>query len=203
MGFRVIAALFACLLASGAVAQDVSVSAAFSKLLQDHWQRAEQEQVFFRTDPDAYRPDGKLAEVSTQALARRRAFNESMLARLATIDEAELKGEDRISYFLFGYEREAERESYQYPGHLFPFTSLFGYQSYFAEAPAKMAFNDAADYERYIVSLADFPRYNREHIQLLEQAVELGYTHYCESMAGYGATISSLIVDRPDRKSVV
>lgn len=197
MGFRVLTALFACFLASGSVAQDASASAEFNKLLQDHWQRAEQEQVFFRTDPDAYRPDGKLAEVSIQALARRRAFNESMLARLATIDEAELRGQDRVSYKLFRYEREAERESYQYPGHLFPFTSLFGYHSYFAEAPAKMAFNDAADYQRYIVSLADFPRYNREHIQLLEQAIELGYTHYCESMAGYGATISGLIVDRP------
>ncbi len=197
MGFKVFAGLFACVFVSGALAQDVPASSEFSKLLQDHWQRAEQEQVFFRTDPDSYRPHGKLAEVSAQARARRQAFNESILARLATIDEADLQGQDRISYKLFLYEREAERESYQYPGHLFPFTSLFGYHSYFAEAPAKMAFNTSADYERYIVSLADFPRYNREHIELLEEAVELGYTHYCESMAGYGATISGLVVVRP------
>ena len=75
---------------------------------------------------------------------------------------------------------------------------MFGYHTYFANAPANMAFDGVADYERYLVSLADFPRYNRENIALLREGVQTGYTHYCESMNGYEDTISELIVDDPD-----
>jgi uncharacterized protein (DUF885 family) len=202
MILKMTAVVSACLLALTAVAAEQPASEQFRQLLDEHWQRAEREQVFFRTDPDAYRPNGKLAEVNAQARARRQAFNDSVLERLEQIDEAALQGQERTSYRLFRYEREAERESYQYPDHLFPITSLFGYHSYFAAAPANMAFNTRADYERYLVSLADFPRYNREHIQLLEEAVASGYTQYCESMAGYELTIGEQIVERPQDSSL-
>ncbi|UTW56116.1 DUF885 family protein [Kordiimonas sp. SCSIO 12610] len=167
----------------------------FDALLKDHWARANKEQIFFRTDPDAYRPNGKLAEFSSEARARRQAFNADMLTRLAKIDESKLKGQDRISYKLFKYERETEAESYRQPDHLFPITRLFGYHTYFANAPFNMAFGSAADYERYLISLADFPRYNRENIDLLKEAIERGFTHYCASMEGYENTISMHVVD--------
>lgn len=198
--------LMCLLLVTGAVFSSAMVSAEASddlhRLLDDHWQRARQEQVFFRTDPDAYRPDGKLAEVNAAARERRRLFNEEMLGRLADIDIDALTGQDRISYQLFRYERETERESYDYWDHLFPITSLFGYHSYFAAAPANMAFATAQDYRRYLLSLEDFPRYNREHIALLQQAVDKGYTHYCGSIAGYEQTIDELIVSDPRQSSL-
>jgi uncharacterized protein (DUF885 family) len=200
---RVLAGWASCLLATLALAQDNTAPAQqLNTLLAEHWQRAVQEQVFFRTDPDGYRPDGKLAEVNAAARARRQAFNEDVLDRLERIDDSALQGQDRISFRVFRYEREAERESYLYPNHLFPINRLSGYHSYFAEAPAKMAFNTPRDYRRYLVSLADFERYNREHIELLEQAVRSGYTQYCESMAGYETSISRQLVARPQDSSL-
>ena len=194
---RLSAAITACLFASIALAQDSVNTSDFKALLDEHWQRAQQEQIFFRTDSDSYRPNGRLAEVSDHARARRQAFNESVLNRLNRIDRSALSDQDKLNYTVFRYEREAERESYEYPNHLFPFNSLSGYHSYFADAPANMAFNAVADYERYLVSLADFPRYNREHIELLAQAVESGYTQYCGSIAGYEKSISKYIVQQP------
>ncbi len=191
-----------CALGGAVHASGFTARQDFNDLLAAHWQRAQQEQVFFRTDADSWRPDGALAEVSSQARARRQAFNDDILARLDRIDAGALTGQDRISYRIFRYEREAERDSYRYPDHLFPFTSLSGFHSYFAQAPAKMAFDHVADYERYLVSLADFPRYNREHIALLQEAISRGYTHYCESVAGYETTISEQIVDRPEDSSL-
>ncbi len=171
-------------------------------ILEDHWAHANREQIFFRTDPDTYRPNGKLAEVTAAARGRRQAYNEEILQRLENIDEQLLEGQDKISFKLFRYERETERESYQFADHLFPITSIFGYHSYFAEAPLNMSFSTLEDYERYLVSLADFPRYNREHIALLEEAITKGYTHYCDSMIGYDLTISKLIVDNPEQSSL-
>ena len=174
----------------------------FHQLLGEHWARAQQEQIFFRTDPDAYRPHGKLAEVDGEARDRRRAFNEEVLTRLAAIDINGLSGQDRVSYQLFRYERQTERESYNYWDHLFPITSLFCYHTYFAAAPANMAFSTLEDYQRYLVSLEDFPRYNREHIALLQVAVDKGYTHYCGSIEGYQQSMADLIVSDASESSL-
>jgi uncharacterized protein (DUF885 family) len=167
----------------------------FEALLQEHWARAEKEQVFFRTDADAFRPNGKLPEVTAQARARRQAYNDDIMKRLESIDASSLEGQDRISFKLFLYERETERDSYHYYDHRFPVRSLTGYHSYFGQAPANMAFNTVEDYERYLISLADYPRFNRENMGLLREGIETGYTHYCKSMEGYESTISEFIVD--------
>lgn len=177
-------------------------SAKFQKILGDHWARANKEQIFFRTDPDAFRPNGNLPDLSTKGRNRREKFNEKILTRLGKIDPENLSGQEKISYKLFVYERRTEAASYKTPDHLFPITSLFGYHSYFANAPYNMAFDSKADYERYIISLEDFPRYNNDNLNLLREAITRNYTHYCESIAGYEATISALIVDDPTKSSL-
>lgn len=171
----------------------------FHALLDEHWAAAEKEQIFFRTDADAFRLNGKLPEFTPAARARRQAYNEDMLRRLQEIDADSLEGQDRISFKLFRYERETERDFYRFYDHRFPIRSLTGYHSYFAHAPGNMAFNTVEDYEKYLVSLADFPRYNRENMDLMREGIETGYTQYCELMEGYENTISEFIVDDLDQ----
>ena len=79
-------ALMVCLLYSLPTA--ASDSAEFQQLLHEHWQRANQEQVFFRMDPDAWRFAGKLAEWTPAARERRHRYNEAVLQRLDAIDPA-------------------------------------------------------------------------------------------------------------------
>ena len=98
---KIVPAIAICALAGLAHSGDITGEQDFTSLLDEHWQRAQQEQVFFRTDADSYRPHGKLAEVSPAARARRQAFNEDILARLERVDQAALAGQDRISYQLF------------------------------------------------------------------------------------------------------
>ena len=199
---KIIIGLGSCLCLLIGPTGNASEKSDFESILEEHWTRAQQEQIFFRTDPDGYRPNGKLAEVNDAARARRESYNNDILRRLEAIDPEKLEGQSRISFKLFRYEREIERQSYQFFDHLFPITSLFGYHSYFANAPQNMSFSTPADYERYLISLADFPRYNREHIKLLEAAIEKGYTQYCESMDDYDLTISQLIFENPRDSSL-
>jgi len=192
-------ALLTCVLLSWlpVSAEEISATEAFHSLLDDHWSQQEREKIYFRTDPDAWRPNGKLSEHTPEARSRRRAFNEDVLARLADIDADQLDSADRLSYRIFRYERETERAAHGQPWHFFPINSLFGYHSYFADAPANMSFLNAADYDDYLVSLADFPRYNSEFIANLRDAVKAGYTHYCGSMQDYDETISVHVVANP------
>jgi uncharacterized protein (DUF885 family) len=173
---------------------DPDISSVFHALLDDHWAAATAEKVFFRTDPDGWRMDGALSEHTAEARNRRQQFNEQILTRLAAIDMTVLGVEDRMSYRIFRYERETERQSYLQPEHYFPINSLFGYHTYFAEAPASTAFLSAQDYENYLVSLADFTRFNRDYIEVMREAIAAGYTHYCESISKYAKTIDVHIV---------
>ena len=58
-----------------------------------------------------------------------------------------------------------------------------------------MSFLTEQDYRNYLISLADYPRYNQEHIVDLKQAVALGHTHYCKSFKGYEKSISKHLVN--------
>ena len=171
-----------------------AAKAAFHGLLDEHWAAANAEKVFFRMDPDAWRMDGELSEHTPEARARRQQFNDAVLSKLAAIDFDDLGAADQLSYRIFEYERLTEKESYKQRDHFFPITSMFGYHTYFAEAPSNMSFLSSSDYDDYLVSLADFTRYNREHIQVLRDAIQAGYTHYCGSISGYASTIDEHIV---------
>jgi uncharacterized protein (DUF885 family) len=166
----------------------------FQQLLNEHWQRANQEQVFFRKDPDAFRMKGELPEMSASGRERRSKYNNELLTRIEDIDVNKLSGADQVSYRLFKYEREAEAKSYQFEDHLYPLSYYSGFHSYFAGAPANMSFLTEQDYSNYLISLADYPRYNQEHIVDLKQAIALGHTHYCESFKGYEKSISKHLV---------
>ena len=168
----------------------------FQQLLDDHWQNANKEQIFFRKDPDAFRMKGKLPEMSSKGRERRSKYNDELLVRIDKIDVNLLTAADQVSYRLFKYERQAEAKSYQFQDHLYPLTYYSGFHSYFAGAPANMSFLTEQDYRNYLISLADYPRYNQEHIVDLKQAVALGHTHYCESFKGYEKSISKHLVNR-------
>lgn len=188
-GIFMFAGLFS---AANAVANQANKQ--FSQLLDEHWQTANKEQIFFRKDPDAFRMNGKLPEMSAKGRERRSKYNNELLARMANIDVDKLSAADQVTYRLFKYEREAEAKSYQYQDHLYPLTYYSGFHSYFAGAPANMSFLTEKDYSNYLISLADYPRYNQEHIVDMKQAIALGHTHYCESFKGYEKSISKHLV---------
>lgn len=165
------------------------------QILTEHWQKAKQEQIFFRKDPDTFRMNGTLPDVSKKGRERRAEFNQQVLARLAKIDVEELSADSQVTYRLFQYERQTEANSYQQFDYLFPMHIYAGYHTYFAGAPANMSFLTAADYGNYLISLQDFTRYNDDHITNLEEAIKKGYTHYCKSFENYHTTISKHIVD--------
>ncbi|MCF8474082.1 MAG: DUF885 domain-containing protein [Emcibacter sp.] len=166
----------------------------FHKILTDHWAHASQEKVFYRTDPDGFRMNGSLPDFSKTARDRRTAFNQEILNRLKKIDEKSLNKEDRISFKIFKYERLSEADGTTRLSYLFPIASLYGYHIYFADAPANMSFLKSEDYKNYLISLADFPRYNQDFILILKDAITKGYTQYCKSMEGYEDTISQYVV---------
>ena len=171
-------------------------------IIDNHWQNAKAEKIFFRTDPDGWKPNGTLPNWSEQAIAKRQAYNNSVLKNLASIDPKTLNSEQLMNYRLFKYERETEQQSYLYQDKYFPVNFLSGWHTYFAEAPANMAFLTAEDYDAFLVSLGDYPRFNQQNINLLKQGIQTGFTHYCETFKNYGQSISAHIVKQPENSAL-
>ncbi|MDG1750454.1 MAG: DUF885 domain-containing protein [Thalassotalea sp.] len=176
-------------------ADDKNTSEQFKQLIDEHWQTANKEKIFFRKDPDAFRMNGKLPDMSKTGRDRREKYNHELLQRLAKINVNDLTADDQITYRLFKYERQTEAKSYQQLDHLYPLNYYSGFDSYFAGAPANMSFLTKQDYQNYLVSLADFPRYNKEHIVSLKEAITAGHVHYCETFTNYHKGISQHLVD--------
>ncbi|MFT5757962.1 MAG: hypothetical protein ACI9LM_002699 [Alteromonadaceae bacterium] len=175
--------------------EDTTSSSQFNDLLTAHWQNANEEQVFFRKDPDTFRMNGTLPSFSKESRERRKKYNYSLLMQLKDINVNKLTEKEQVTYRLFTYERQAEAKSYQQIDHYYPLTYYSGFHSYFAGAPANMSFMTTQDYDNYLISLADFPRYNTEHINNLSEAIAEGHVHYCESFKNYHKSISKHIVD--------
>jgi uncharacterized protein (DUF885 family) len=173
----------------------------FQQLLDQHWKNAINEQVFFRNDPDTFRMNGKLPDMSDEGRAKRAAYNQTVLDDLNKIDVTSLSEDDQVTYRLFKYERQTEAKSYQNIDHYFPMNYYAGFHSYFAGAPANMSFLTTIDYDKYLISLADFPRYNQQHIDDLTLAIDKGYTQYCETFKDYHKSISKHIVDNVEESN--
>ncbi|WP_418157369.1 DUF885 domain-containing protein [Pseudoalteromonas sp. RW-H-Ap-1] len=171
-------------------------------IIDNHWQNAKAEKIFFRTDPDGWKPNGTLPNWSEQAIAKRQAYNNSVLKSLASIDPKTLNNEQLMNYRLFKYERETEQQSYLYQDKYFPVNFLSGWHTYFAEAPANMAFLTADDYNAFLISLGDYPRFNQQNIDLMKQGIKTGFTHYCKTFENYSQSISAHIVKQPENSAL-
>ena len=77
-----------------------------TSIIDQHWQNAQKEKVFFRTDPDGWKPNGKLAEFTPEAMARREAYNRQVLELLGKVNSKTLSEAQLMNYRLFKYERE-------------------------------------------------------------------------------------------------
>ena len=188
---RLICFCLATLLATPTLADTDS---RFGKILNDHWQQAREELEVFRGAPESWRLYG-LPSVTAESRSRRHEFNEGLIKRLDKIKPERLSEANRVSYQVFRYERELERESYHQLDHLYPINNRGGWHSYFATAPADMTISKQSDYESYLALLAGFPRYNTEHIALLKEALAAGHTQFCTSMEGFENSISIELVD--------
>ena len=171
-------------------------------IIDNHWQNAKAEKIFFRTDPDGWKPNGKLPNWSEQAISKRQAYNNSVLKSLASIDPKTLNNEQLMNYRLFKYERKTEQQSYLFQDKYFPVNFLSGWHTYFAEAPANMAFLTPDDYNAFLISLADYPRFNQQNIDLMKEGIKTRFTHYCKTFENYSQSISAHIVKQPENSAL-
>ena len=166
----------------------------FQKILKDHWQEGLRNGPEFATSLGLKGYADKLRGGSLQDIVARDKYNRIILKRLSTIKVSSLDAEALINFKLFKRAREMQKEAYDFKSYLFPITNREGWHMSFASMPARSSYRKEEDYINYIKRLKEYPRYNKERIEILALAIKEGYVHACEPMKGYEKSISTHIV---------
>lgn len=106
-----------------------------------------------------------------------RALHRRYLDEAARIDASALDADRRTSLEAFLYSRRTALEAYDFPGHLLPFNQMDGLPAGFAQMGSGAGiqpFADAADYERFAVRLAAFPRWVDDAVAAMREGAATG-----------------------------
>nr|MDP9119913.1 DUF885 domain-containing protein [Acidobacteriota bacterium] len=143
--------------------------------------------------------DALLPRVTLAELERRNADARERLAELAAIDRSRLPAQDVENAAIWQKQLEDRIAEFDLGAYQMPFNADSGFHSGFAQLPEQMPFSTVRDYESYLSRLRAWPRYVGEQIELMRLGIRRGFTVPRVVLAGYDKTISSHVVDDPEK----
>ena len=168
-------------------------------LRDDIWQATLDANPRLATSLGDRRGDGKLEDMSYAESERQLGLAKAFLARLDTIDPAQLTVADRIDHGVlqrmlrtaiagadFGQERTVL------------FTNRLGWHIWFSGLPDDSPFFTKADFESYVGRLEAYGKQNADGIDMTRRAIKAGYTQPCEPMRGFERTIEGRIAEKAE-----
>jgi uncharacterized protein (DUF885 family) len=174
----------------------------FQRLLEDDWEHRMRESPLFATSVGDRRFNDRLGEVGLAAQQRRLAANRDFLARLRAIDREALPLEERVHYDVFALEKEHAIREAELGGHVFAITNRGGFHISFPELHDRVPLRTVQDYENYLARLNDFPRFTREHVELLREGIRRGWTLPRVVMEDADVPIRAQIVEDPEASTL-
>jgi len=131
--------------------------------------------TFWNYNP-ADTPPTPLPPVSVELEAEKAADFQQFRKQLAEIDRSQLDVQQRINYDMLELELDNRLSHFEAQTYLMPINSEGGFHTGFMYRMGRMRLETLDDYEHYIRTLNDFPRYVQDHIQLMRLGLEKGVT---------------------------
>ncbi|CAN5770977.1 DUF885 domain-containing protein [soil metagenome] len=167
------------------------------QLFAESWETTLRENPTFATTLGDRRFNDRLGEVSVEAQERRTAQQRAFLERLGRIDRASLPREQQISYDIYRQLGENAVAEHGFRAYLMPITNREGFHTSFPQLHERVPLATVQDYENYIARLRDFPRYTREHIELMRGGIREGMILPRVVLEGIEETIRPHVVGEP------
>lgn len=115
--------------------------------------------------------------LSPTTLAEAKAFEQTYLDALNTIDASQLDGQALLSYQVFKYDREHALAGFEFGSEYMPISQMGGVHTYFAmigSGQSAQPFNTVADYDNFIARAAGFAAYMKSVIRYMKLGSENG-----------------------------
>lgn len=143
--------------------------------------------------------DGKMPDLSLAALGAEIEKTRGFLRELKTLDRSKLKGQDQVTYDVFAWQLESRVEEWEVGQQRFPINSDSGFHTEIARLGEATRFASVSDYENYLARLRALPHYFAQNIELLRDGIRAGMVLPKIVLAGYDVTVSTHIVDDPEK----
>lgn len=133
--------------------------------------------------------DDRLPSVTPETQVRQTRENEAFMARLRSIDRAQLTHQEQVSYDLFDFMVGQRVRLARYNDWRLPFNSDSGFYSEILLIDDLQSPRTVRDYENYVARLNDTPRYFREQIANMRIGLRDGFTLPREIIGGVSQVI--------------
>jgi uncharacterized protein (DUF885 family) len=168
-------------------------------LFDEAWEFRLREDPLFATNAGDHRYDDRLPSMTPADFARRDAFARRTRERLLQFDPAALGTADRVSREMLLRELDHEIAGYEFGSYRIPLNADSGFQTDFADLPARMPFRTAKDYENYLARLREFPALVEQEIRLMRDGLQSGFSLSRGVLAGIDQTAQSHVVADPQQ----
>jgi len=143
-------------------------------LLDDHWEWTLRENPALATEVGDTRYDDRLEDLSTEAIARRRAAERDFQTRAHAIDRARLAPADQLTLDLFLDQIDAAVEGQRFPSELLQLNQMHGVHTELADLAMVIPRRDAADLERFIRRIEAYRRWSSRRRRSCARASSAG-----------------------------
>jgi len=158
-------------------AQRAEDAARLTQLFDEYWNWVKREFPEFATYLGDDRYNDRLADMSPEAIARRKAYRRELSARLRAIDAGGLAGQDSdsVSLSVLRAQVEAQVRLNEFPTERMPVSQTGGPHIDLAFLIKSTPFRTAADYENYLKRLHALPIQLRQLEALMQQGATSGW----------------------------
>ena len=152
-------------------------------IFAEFWERFAREFPEYATFRGDNRYNDRLTDWSQDAIARRHAYAQDVLARLRQIDANRLSGQDRVSLEVLRTRLDQRLRVEAFAGsEWMPVSQMGGPQLDFALLVKSTPFRTASDYDKYLLRLAALPTQLRQLEALMRRGLATGWVLPAEAI---------------------
>lgn len=139
-----------------------------------------------------------LGDASVEKLHKNYLFYRETLSETKIIDTKTLTFSEQINLELLQFVLSEKINDFEYDAHLNPLLADAGFHISFTSMMRNSVPKTEEEYKKYIRRLNDFPRYARQHIDLMRMGIKKGIVQAQIIFRGYESTYQPYIVQKAE-----
>ncbi|MEA3063867.1 MAG: hypothetical protein QOJ27_295, partial [Sphingomonadales bacterium] len=171
----------------------------FHKLTDDVYAWLLRENPTYATSLGVRDYDDRIEDISLAARDRQAAEAKTFLERLDRLPADSLSPSDRVNRGVLKRLLEEGIEANGFRQRVMLFTTYSGWHQNFAGLADNLPLRTRADYESYLVRIAQYPKQNDAALEITGQAVAGGFVLPCSVLGNYEKSIAGVIAEDPTR----
>ena len=191
------------LLILGAEAQAGGDDRRLEQQMADYWAEYVEAYPLIAAGFGAQGPRDVLDDFGPEARAAQVKRLDDYIEALAKVRVNKLSPENREHFEAYNWMLRNERANLDHNSRFFAFNTLTGWHSGLVGLFLAQPYFNEEDYRDLLSRMSQVGRFADQNIALLEEGIAAGYTQPCDSLQGYGATISAYVADDPLKSAFI